>query len=273
MVLKDLKPGALIPGKRPFVIAHRGAARLAPENTMVAFEKAHFSGLVDAIELDVQMSEDGHLVVKHDITLERTTNGRGAVKTHTLAQLQRFDAGYHFTVDGGKTFPYRNQGIAIPTLEAVLLRFPEQVFLVELKDSSTAAVKKLTQLIAKHDAYDRVIVVLITATHGAAKTLRRLDPRIKTGHSSREIALFVAASKTRLGRFFKARGLTFEVPMRKLGMKLPTPAFVRQAHQQGISVLVWTVNEPQAMRQCIALGVDGIITDDPATLKQVLAER
>lgn len=273
MVLTDLKPGTMIPGKRPFVIAHRGAARLAPENTMAAFETAHASGLVDAIELDVQLTADRHLVVMHDKTLERTTNGSGALRSFTLAQLKRLDAGYRFSLDSGKTFPFRDQGITIPTLDEVFARFPEQVFLVELKDSSTFAVAKLAETIARFDAYNRVIVVLITAKHGAAIALRRLDPRIKTGHSSREISLFVGLSRTRLGGFFKARGLTFEVPMRKFRLKLPTASFIRQAHQQGVSVLVWTINDPSAMRQCIALGVDGIITDDPATLKQVLADR
>jgi glycerophosphoryl diester phosphodiesterase len=128
-------------------------------------------------------------------------------------------------------------------------------------------------LIARHNAYNRVVVVVITAKHAAAIRLRQINPRIKTGHSSREISLFLALSKARLGRLFHARGLTFEVPMRKYRIKLPTTSFVRQAHQQGISVLVWTINDPSAMRQCITLGVDGIITDDPATLKQVLAER
>lgn len=240
---------------------------------MTAFETAQASGLIDAIELDVQLTADGHLVVMHDKTLERTTNGKGALRTHTLAQLKRLDAGYRFSLDDGMTFPYRQQGITIPTLDEVFTRFSEQVFLVELKDSSDAAVAKLAETIGRFDAHNRVIVVLISAKHRAAKTLRRLDPRIKTGHSSREISLFVGLSRARLGGFFKARGLTFEVPMRKFRLKLPTASFVRQAHQQGISVLVWTVNDPSAMRQCIALGIDGIITDDPAMLKQVLADR
>ncbi|MDZ4834028.1 MAG: glycerophosphodiester phosphodiesterase [Candidatus Melainabacteria bacterium] len=273
MVLKLIKPGTLIPGSRPFVIAHRGAARQAPENTIAAFDLAHLSGMVDAIELDVQLSKDGHLVVMHDKTVERTTNGAGLLSSLTLPELKRLDAGYHFSCDGGNSYPYRQQGVVIPTLDEVLARFPDQVFLVELKDSSRSAALKLAESIARHNAYDRVLVVVINVRHSAAVTLRRLDSRIKTGHTSREIALFVGLSKARLGRLFASRGLTFEVPMRKFQLKLPTPAFVRQAHKQGVCVLVWTINDPDVMRKCLDLEVDGIITDDPATLKQVLFDR
>lgn len=269
MILKDLELGTLIPGTRPFVIAHRGAARQAPENTMTAFDKACLSGLVDAIELDVQLSKDGHLVVIHDKNVQRTTDGQGKVDSLSLLELKRLDAGFRFTPDGGRSFPYRGKGIEIPTLDEVLTRFPKQTLLVELKNSSHAAVLKLAQSIAKHNAYDRVLIVLVCAKHRAAVTLRRLDRRIKTGHSSRETSLFVGLSKARLGRIFATRGLTFEIPMRKLGVNLPTASFIRQAHQKGISVLVWTINDAAAMKKCITLGVDGIITDDPETLKQV----
>jgi glycerophosphoryl diester phosphodiesterase len=269
MVLKHSKLGAsvqpaLILGPRPFVVAHRGGARQAPENTIAAFEKANVSGVVNAIELDVQLSKDGHLVVIHDKTVDRTTNGQGPVGSHTLLELTRFDAGYHYTLDQGKSFPYRAGGVTIPTLDQTLTSFPSMTFLVELKDSSLLAVAKLAELIAKHNAHDRIIVVLISAKHGAAVALRKLDPRIKTGHSAREISLFVGLTKVRLGRWFSPRGLTFEVPMRKYRINLPTASFVRQAHRQGISVLVWTINDPMAMR---------IITDDPATLASVISKR
>jgi glycerophosphoryl diester phosphodiesterase len=269
MNVKQSKPGTMIPGKRPFVIAHRGAALLAPENTIAAFDASSRAN-VDAIELDVRLTRDGHLVVIHDATVDRTTNGAGSVKSLTLEQIRRLDAGYRFSTDNGASYPYRGKGLNIPTLEEVLSRFPTQSFLVELKDSRSIAVETLSNVIGKHDAYDRIIVVLIGIKHRAAKQLRSLDARIKTSHTAREISSFLVLSRLHLTGLFKTRGLTFEVPMRKFRIKLPSKAFVQQAHSKGISVLVWTINDRNMMQKCIELGVDGIITDDTALLSQLI---
>jgi glycerophosphoryl diester phosphodiesterase len=273
MNFKQAKPGALIPGKRPFVIAHRGAALQAPENTIEAFDLAIETRAADAIELDVRLSKDGELVVIHDATVNRTTNGAGAVNSLTLRQLKRLDAGHHFTKDGGKSFPYRGRGVTISTLDEVFTRYPDQGFFVELKDSSKAAAGALSKVIEKHNAFDRVIVVMISVKHRTGKHLRLLDQRIKTGHTSREISTLLALSKLRLGGLFKSQGYTIEVPMRKFRISLPTRSFIDQAHAKGISVLVWTINDAKVMRKCLALGVDGIFTDDVNTLRQLIRER
>lgn len=273
MTFKIEKPGTLIPGARPFVIAHRCGAFEAPENTIAALTIAAESSAIDAVELDVRLTRDGQLVVIHDATVDRTTSGAGLVSSFTLRQLKRFDAGYHFTNDKGSTYPYRGKGITIPTLDEVLTQFPNLGLFVELKDSNDAAASALSKLLEKHNAFDRVIVVMIDVKHRAGKRLRKLEPRIKTGHTSREISAFVALSKFKLSGLFKVKGYTFEVPMRKFRINLPTASFIRQAHKKGISVLVWTINEPSIMRQCIELGVDGIITDDVRTLKRIIAEK
>ena len=96
-------------GPTPRLFAHRGASGEAPENTMPAFQRAAALGIV-YMELDVHLTHDGHVVVFHDDTLERTTNGHGQVKDHTLAELQQLDAGYNFSPDDGRTFPFRGQG-------------------------------------------------------------------------------------------------------------------------------------------------------------------
>lgn len=264
------KLGTLIPGDRPFVIAHRGAAGVAPENTIEAIEQAKATGVVQAVEIDVRLSQDKVLVLKHDRTVNRTTNGTGLVSSFTLAELKRLDAGYWFSADGGKTYPYRGQGIQIATLDEVLARFTDMVFLLELKDSSNEAIKVLSQTVARHNAYDRVIVVLIGAKHRTGVKLRKLDRKLKTSHTAREVSLFVALSRVRMTALFQTRGLSFEVPMRKYRFTLPTPAFIRQAQRKGISVFVWTINDVNAMRKCVALGVDGIITDNPVKLAEVI---
>jgi glycerophosphoryl diester phosphodiesterase len=137
------------------VIAHRGASAWAPGNTAAAFELAIRLG-ADALELDVRLSLDGVPVVLHDATLNRTTGGRGPVARHTVAELQKLDAGARFTRDGGRTYPFRGQGIQIPTLADVLLAFPEMPMIVEIKEAAAqAAVRRvLLEQSAKRSTID-----------------------------------------------------------------------------------------------------------------------
>lgn len=259
-------------GDNPFIIAHRGDSSEAPENTEPAFYRAVTAG-AKIIELDVRLTKDRFLVVIHDRNVRRTTNGAGDVSNFTLAELQKLDAGFHFTIDG-RTYPYRGKGVVIPTLDKVLTDFPEQNFLVELKDSSKTAAEELAATLAKHNAFDRVVVVVISIKHKIAVWLRKLDSRIRTGHTSREIVMFSALSRFRLGTLFRRRGLSFEVPRkRKYGWKVVTPAFVRQAKKQGVAVFVWTVNDPFEMRKWLDMGVDGLMTDSPTRMKKLLASR
>src|SRR5262249_22341634 len=115
------------------VIAHRGASGLAPENTLVAFELAAKAG-ADAFELDVRLTRDGAAVVIHDAMLDRTTNRNGPVLGQTVADLRATDAGFRFTTDGGKTFPFRGTGVHVPTLGEVLWTFPGMPVLIEVKE-------------------------------------------------------------------------------------------------------------------------------------------
>src|SRR5690348_8923683 len=108
----------------PLFFAHRGGSLLAPENTLPAFKQGVACG-ADALELDIQTTSDGELVVIHDPTVDRTTDGSGPVAAYTLEKLQRLDAGYRLSLDGGATYPFRGQGITIPTLREVFERFPQ----------------------------------------------------------------------------------------------------------------------------------------------------
>jgi|AGTN01.1.fsa_nt_gi Glycerophosphoryl diester phosphodiesterase len=256
----------------PLVIAHRGASADAPENTLPAFLLA-VQARADICELDVHLSKDGVLVVIHDATVDRTTNGTGKVRDFTVAELRALDAGYRFTVDSGKTNPYRGSGVTIPTLEEVLVAHPNQKFLIELKDSRELAAIKLHDQISKLNAFDRVIVQLIGVKHKIGRKVRKIDGRLVTGHTSKEIATFLLLSRLRLTRLFKTRGITFEVPQKKYRYKVVTPLFVRQAHKAGIAVVVWTVNSPADMKRLCDMQVDGLVTDSPRTARQLLDKR
>jgi glycerophosphoryl diester phosphodiesterase len=117
-------------------IAHRGGARLAPEHTLVAFENALRVG-ADVIEFDLHATVDGVIVILHDATVDRTTDGTGVVRNMTFAELRALDAGYRFTRDGGATFPWRGKGLTIPTLEEALERFADVPITVEFKQVSS----------------------------------------------------------------------------------------------------------------------------------------
>src|SRR5258706_10758218 len=124
-------PSTYFDTPRPRVFGHRGAAGEAPENTLVSFERAVACG-ADVFELDVHATRDGTIVVFHDPTLERTTDGMGALKERTWAELCELDAGYQWTVDG-RTFPFRGKGIRVPSLAELFARFPDACFNIEVK--------------------------------------------------------------------------------------------------------------------------------------------
>ena len=141
------------------VISHQGGDGLYPGDTLYAFEKSAEMG-VDVLELDVHASRDGHLVVIHDETLERTTNGTGLVREKTLAELQELDAGYNWSPERKEeSFPYRGQGIVIPTLDEVFQAFPTYRINIEIKQQEPSITESLCKLIRDYNKQDQVLVV------------------------------------------------------------------------------------------------------------------
>ncbi len=257
--------------RRPRVIGHRGAALWYPENTLESLKAANDAG-ADILEFDIHITKDGHVVVCHDKTIDRTTDGVGRIADLALAQLKKLDAGYRFTTDGGKTFPFRGKGITIPTLAEVFAAFPDTPMLVEIKTSQERLLKPLVELIDRHGRFDSVIIQVFSMPRKLVGKLRALDARVVTGHSTAEIVRFCALSRFGVSRLFRRRAVTFEVPVRKKRYTIVTPRFVRLAHALGIEVFVWTINNEAEMRRLLAMGVDGIYSDDPALLRKVTDE-
>jgi glycerophosphoryl diester phosphodiesterase len=255
----------------PLFFAHRGGSGLAPENTLAAFEQGLALG-ADALELDIQTTREGEIVVIHDQTVDRTTNGAGPVAGYTLDELRRLDAGYRFTPDGGQTFPYRGQGIAIPTLREVIERFPTTCINLDLKESSPEREQRLWALIQDYEAYDRMLVAS-GEVHQAIIRFRRLSAgRVATSASETEIRRFFYASKVRATRWLRPPYDALQVPESYRGIRIVSPAFVQAAHRLGLDVHVWTVDERDAMERLLALGVDGLMTDRPDVLAEVMAK-
>lgn len=253
--------------RHPLLVAHRGGRGLVPENTLPAFRDAVERWQADAIELDVHASADGHCVVIHDPTVDRTTDGTGAVAELTLEELRRLDAGYRFTSDGGATFPFRGQGIRIPTFPEVLAALPDTPLVVELK--TAAAQEPLRRAMRAAGCEARVCVagersafVTALADHPGPRSVAR-EPLLR---------LWLL---TRLGlsRLWRPAGHAAHIPETFRGLRVVTPALVRALHERGLAVYIWTVNDPADMVRLLEWGVDGILTDRPDLLARVLHDR
>lgn len=242
------------------IIGHRGASGLAPENTMASFDLALAQG-AEAFEFDIRLTADFVPVVFHDPTLDRTTDATGPLSARSLAELERIDAGARFTQDG-TTFPYRGQGVRIPTLEAVLARFPGVPMLIELKLAEAGQPVRRALLAA--GAADRVVVA--SFQHGAVDPFR--EPPFLPGASRREIVDLAFRSFLRM----KPRDLgvvLYSVPDRYRGwIPVPTRRFVRNAAILGRPVHVWTVNDVPTAEALWSVGCAGMISNFPGLLRE-----
>lgn len=247
---------------KPLVIAHRGGAGLWPENTLFALQEAAKLG-ADLSEIDVHMSRDGVLVAIHDASVDRTTNAKGLVQELTLAELKRLDAGYHWTNDGGHTFPFRGRGITIPSLNEVFSAFPQRVISLEIKQTESPVVATLRETINHHGKSKQVLVSAFDAR--TMKVFRRLCPKIASAATDSEIHRFLRLSRTYLDRFSSVKATAFEVPF-----AAASACFIKAAHKKNKRVDVWTVNEVEEMAQLLAWKVDGILTDYPDRLINLL---
>jgi glycerophosphoryl diester phosphodiesterase len=251
----------------PLLIAHRGGAGLAPENTLEAFRQAVDDWAADMIELDVHATADGHCVVIHDPTVDRTTDGTGRVAEMTLAELKGLDAGYRFSPDGGRTFPFRGKGVRIPTIEEVLEALPNTRLTIELK--TAAAQRPLLEAIRRTNAMDRVIVA---GESDAYRTELDDYPGPKSTSLSEMRRLFIL-HHLRLGRLWRSDAVAAQIPEHWNDRRILTPALVRELHGHGLDVHVWTVNEPDDMHRLLDWGVDGLVTDRPDILADILTDR
>src|SRR5688572_22625013 len=243
---------------RPQVFAHRGGCALGPENTIAAFDLGIAAG-ADGLELDVHLSADGVAVVCHDDTLDRTTNGSGPVRARTAAELAAIDAGCHFT-DGGGSHPFRERGVGVPALRDVLGRFPGIPIIVEMKVDSVAMGQAVANDVRAAGAIDRVCA----AGYGqqSIDAVRALLPQIATSasHPEARLAVYRSIAGWPVNR---PRYATYQVPERAGLIRVVSPRFIRHAHQAGLRVQVWTVDEQADMERLLGWGVDGLISNRP----------
>lgn len=249
------------------VIAHRGGAQRRPENTLAAFEHAVAIG-ADVLEMDLRATADGSIVVLHDATVDRTTDGRGRVDALTLAELRKLDAGYRWTNDGGRTHPFRGHGIRIPTLEEVFLRLPAQRLNLEMKRVEPVLAQPLCALIRRSGMTQRVLVASMDVA--TIEAFRRTCPEVATSMSRTEALTFFGLQRARLDAVYSPPVQALQVPYFFGDSLVPTPEFIAAARRKNFKLQVWTINDDERMRELIGLGVDGIVTDRPDRLLALL---
>lgn len=244
-------------------IAHQGGADLWPSATMTAYHNAVKLG-VDVLEMDIHITKDGELVLMHDGTVDRTTNGKGDIESMTLAEIKALDAGYRFTSDDGKTFPYRGKGIQVPTLKEMFTTFPDYRMVIELKQSTASMAKSFCQLIRMHNMQNKVIVASFEDFR--LNEFRHECSEVATSGAKNEITVFVILSKLHLTGFYTPSFQSLQVPEKSGNITILTPSFIKQAKDRNLAVEPWTINDSETMKKLIDLGVDGIMTDRPDLL-------
>lgn len=254
-------------GDKPLVIAHRGGKGLWPENSLFAFERASDLG-VDMLEMDLHLSSDGELVVIHDRTLNRTTNGQGRVAEHSLTQLQALDAAYNWTADGGQSYPYRGQGIRIPTLTEVLQRFPDAAKVIEMKVPDVGMEAALCKALQSHQQIDRVVIG--SFYDRSLQLFREQCPGVATSAGPGSVRMLVALNWVGLGSLLSPSYQALQIPEAHDGLLIASPSLFKTARERGLNIQMWTINEQADMRRLLDKGAHALITDYPDRALQVL---
>jgi len=252
-------PASFFVGRKPRVFGHRGAAGLAPENTLPSFALGLTLG-ADILELDVHATRDGEIVVIHDAAVDRTTDGTGAVREFMFYELEKLDAGHHFTRDG-RDFPFRGQGVRIPKLEAVLKEFPLTYCNIEVKQADPPIAHDVVEIIRRLDAEHRVL--LAAEQDGIMRAIRNEPGEIPTSFSAAEVADFISRVQSGTLQGYAPAGTALQIPPRFGEVELITTQTLAAAHGCGLEVHAWTINHRDEIEHLLGLGVDGIMSDLP----------
>jgi glycerophosphoryl diester phosphodiesterase len=251
--------------RRPWLVAHRGGARLAPENTLPAFDLAGRLG-ADAFELDVHLTADGEVVVFHDDETSRLTGAPGTLEERTLAEVRALDAGFGFTPDGGSSFPWRGRGVAPPTLRELLARHPGLRMNIEAKNPDPALGQALVRLVREAGAVDRVCLGSQHDEQG--ERIRALAPEACHFLPESAATCHVMAARADAPTGCPSGWDVADLPFRMEGSDLVVVdrRTIEYLHHQGLAVFAWTVDDERDMRRLLADGVDGVMTDRPDLL-------
>lgn len=266
--LLNSRPGPL--HRAPLAFAHRGADPQR-ENTMAAFRRAAQLGY-QYVETDVRTSADGELVLFHDETLDRITDGSGSLSEKTWAQLSRLRVLGDASQGPGPSTE-AEPGEPLMRFAEALEAFPNTHFNVDLKDAE--AVEPFVRIVEQHDAHDRVLVSSFNDAR-RRRAVRSLSRSVATSAGWVSTALIVLLGPLGLlrlpGRAAPAIDCV-QVPIKRGRIRIVTETFVRRCHRAGLQVHVWVIDDSEQMHQLLDLGVDGLMTDDAEALAQVMRQR
>lgn len=250
--------------------AHRCGRGEWPENTLVAVREASRRWPDIVLEVDAQLTSDGHVVLMHDFGVDRTTNGSGYVGGMTLEAIRALDGAYHFSTDGGKTFPYRGTGVTVPTLDEAFAAAPNHRFFIEMKDGAQIG-RATAEAIQRAGAEARCLVASVSPLF--LEEFRAVAPDVATVYDFISAADMLAA--LRGGDAWNAykpahRVLALSHTLRKR-FEI-TPKELDSIREKGILVSMFTLNTREDILKALDLGVDNILTDKPSLLADVLEE-
>ena len=217
------------------------------------------------LEMDVRSTRDGEVVVIHDDTVDRTTDGAGRIRDLTFQEVQELDAGYHFRSPEGR-HRFRGKGVRIPRFEDVLVALPGVRMNVEAKDAHSAS--GLVDAVIRHGAQDRVLVAAEVERH--RRSVRGYPG--PWGASRKDLFQFFFMIHAPWGRHFTPQCDALQIPEFYFGVRVLSHRFMAAAHGRNLPIHVWTVDDPDDMRRLVAMGVDGIQTDRPDLLSEVLSD-
>ncbi len=266
-----MKPYRLFDIDRPLIMAHRGDSANFPENTMASMESAVKIG-VDLLETDVHLTKDGEFVLFHDEDIQRTTGEQGTIRERTLEELRQIDLGEMFTIDG-ETYPFRGKGLRVLTLREVFKAFPGMRFNIDMKDT-IPEVPSILQNLLRDEGMEHSVVV--ASFHPAqARRFHEIAPDIAMAANPSQVKRFVIGLRLRMLPLLARETpfAAFQVPLQSGSTKVVDQRFIDAAHSRGIAVHVWTINERQEMEFLLDQRVDGIFTDRPGLLREVMTGR
>lgn len=243
--------------------AHRGASAERPENTMPAFERAVECG-VDALEMDIHLTKDGHLIVVHDPDARRMAAAPLEWSKLDLADAQQLDVGWGFVAPDG-TRPFAGKGITVPRFDDVLDAFPNVRINVDIKNDPRAIAPTIAMITARKAAERVTIASFQTAI---AIAVRRAGYEGETALAQMEVASLVALPGV-LFRSLPLTGTAAQIPVAQGPLRFDRPTFIAKCHSIGLRVDYWVVDDPAEAKRLLDLGADGIMTNDPAAIRPV----
>lgn len=250
---------------RPIVLAHRGGTHLAPEHTMPAFEKSAQLG-VDGVEIDIRLTKDEEIIVFHDTTIDRTTEGFGLVAEMTLTEINAFNHGYQFEdLDGNPT--YRDKKVDVVTLRELLETYSNMLVNIDIKDApdtyeGSLIPSKLWRLIEELGVEDRVVVTSFYSEQVDRFNLYAQN-RVALGAGESDVRKAFASFSSQFGHLYHPKVDVFQIPTKSGIAALDSPKFIQFLTNLNIPVHYWTINDVATMDKLIQNGAKGIVTDRP----------